>query len=241
MSTRIRTFLKRPKYSFYPDCGFGDRIHWFRVDEIEAYLCKKRTIWLFYRTDTNARGFWLQANARLKNRHAGELSRNQSILRFDATLQHDWPIEQCLLYIRVFSRENEEAMFWSFHPLTDKTNNENLPKPFFKVKRKSLYAEVKPSLHFCSNSFFISMNYTNWTFCLKTIHYSFCYSARLRAVPLQSVETKLGRTGESKMAERETPDFPRLLVFYFCSLCLISSLSWPSWGTARSLLFCWTR
>ena len=27
-------------------------------------------------------------------------------------------------------RENEEAMFWSFHPLADKTNDEHLPKPF---------------------------------------------------------------------------------------------------------------
>ena len=31
-----------------------------------------------------------------------ELSRNQPILRFDVILQHDWPIEQCLLHIRVF-------------------------------------------------------------------------------------------------------------------------------------------
>ena len=30
------------------------------------------------------------------------------------------------------------------------------------------------------------------------------YRARLRAVPLQSVESKFGRTGESEMAERET-------------------------------------
>ena len=30
------------------------------------------------------------------------LSRNQSILRFDVILQHDWPVEQCLLHIRVF-------------------------------------------------------------------------------------------------------------------------------------------
>ena len=36
-------------------------------------------------------------------------------------------------------RENEESMFWSFHPLADETNNEHLPKPFFKVIRKSLY------------------------------------------------------------------------------------------------------
>ena len=31
-----------------------------------------------------------------------ELSRNQSILRSDVILQNDWPIEQCLLHIRVF-------------------------------------------------------------------------------------------------------------------------------------------
>ena len=32
--------------------------------------------------------------------------------------------------------------------------------------------------------------------------------SRLRAVPLQSVESKLGRTGESEMAERETGETP---------------------------------
>ena len=46
---------------------------------------------------------------------------------------------------------------------------------------------------------------------------------RLRAVPLLSVEYKLGRTGESELAERET------------SLRSISSFAWPSWGTACSL------
>ena len=30
------------------------------------------------------------------------ISRNQLILRFDIIPQHDWQIEQCLLYIRVF-------------------------------------------------------------------------------------------------------------------------------------------
>ena len=47
----------------------------------------------------NVRGFWLVKRT-LEN--ARELSRNQSILRFDVILQHDWPIEQCLLHIRVF-------------------------------------------------------------------------------------------------------------------------------------------
>ena len=38
----------------------------------------------------------------MKKLHARELSRNQSILRFDVILQHDWPIEQYLVHIRVF-------------------------------------------------------------------------------------------------------------------------------------------
>ena len=52
----------------------------------------------------------------------------------------------------------------------------------------------------------------------------YMFERRLRAVPLQSVESKLGRTGESEMAERE-------IVFYFRSLRSISSLAWPSWRT----------
>ena len=63
-----------------------------------------RTIWLVCRRDTNACSFCLviKRTLRLKKLHAQELSRNPSILRFDVILQHVWPIEQCLLYIRVF-------------------------------------------------------------------------------------------------------------------------------------------
>ena len=58
-----------------------------------------RAIWLVYRTDTNARGFWLvKRTLGWKNFMPEELSRN----RFDVILQHDWSIEQCLLHIRVF-------------------------------------------------------------------------------------------------------------------------------------------
>ena len=35
-------------------------------------------------------------------------------------------------------RENEESIFWSSHPLADKTNNEHLRKPFFKVENHSI-------------------------------------------------------------------------------------------------------
>ena len=55
-----------------------------------------RAIGLVYRTNTNACGFWLvERTFGWRNLYAQEL-------RFDVILQHDWPIEQCLLHIRVF-------------------------------------------------------------------------------------------------------------------------------------------
>ena len=60
-------------------------------------------IWLVCRTVTNVRGFWLvKRTLGWKNFMLEKPSRNQSILRFDIILQHDWPIEQRLLHIRVF-------------------------------------------------------------------------------------------------------------------------------------------
>lgn len=58
----------------------------------------------------------------------------------------------------------------------------------------------------------------------------------MRAVPLQSIESKLGRTGESEIAERKTGERPPsqlplgfCLFFFFRSLRSISSvLAWPS-------------
>ena len=52
-----------------------------------------RAIWLVYRMDTNACGFWLVKRT---------LGWNKPILRFDVILRHNWPIEQCLLHITVF-------------------------------------------------------------------------------------------------------------------------------------------
>ena len=62
-----------------------------------------RAIWLVYQIDTNVHGFWL-VNRTLgwKNFMPQELSRNQPILCYDIILQQDWPMEQCLLHIRVF-------------------------------------------------------------------------------------------------------------------------------------------
>ena len=70
-----------------------------------------------------------------------ELSRNHWILHFDAILQHDWPIEQWLLHFRVFFG------FDLFIHWLIKTADEHVPKPFFKVIRKSLYSLTSPYGH----------------------------------------------------------------------------------------------
>ena len=44
---------------------------------------------------------WLSERSAEKNFMPQELSRNQSTLRFDVILQHNWPMEQCLLHTRV--------------------------------------------------------------------------------------------------------------------------------------------
>ena len=61
----------------------------------------ERFDWFIERIQTCVAFGWLSERSR-KKLHARELSRNQWILRFDVILQHDWPIEQCLLHIRVF-------------------------------------------------------------------------------------------------------------------------------------------
>ena len=62
-----------------------------------------RALWLVYRADTNARGFWLfKRTLGWKKLHGRELSRNQRMLCFDVILQYDWPIKKCLLHIRIF-------------------------------------------------------------------------------------------------------------------------------------------
>ena len=60
----------------------------------------ERFDWFIERIQTRVALFWL-SEARAKKFHARELSRSQLMLRIDLILQHDWPIEQCLLHIRV--------------------------------------------------------------------------------------------------------------------------------------------
>ena len=69
-----------------------------------------RAIWLVYRTDTNAWGFWLVKRTLWWTKiHARELSRNQSIVSFDVILQHYWltnrtiPFPKQGVYVFIFS------------------------------------------------------------------------------------------------------------------------------------------
>ena len=76
----------------------------------------------------------------MKKLYSRELSRNQPILRFDVILQHDWPIEQCLLPIRVFFGEKTKRpcfdlfIHWLIKQITNSYRNhfsrsyENLSK-----------------------------------------------------------------------------------------------------------------
>ena len=64
--------------------------------EIEQY------VWFVERIQTLMAFDWLSERSGEETSHAQELSRNQSILCFDVMRQHHWPIEGCLLHIRVF-------------------------------------------------------------------------------------------------------------------------------------------
>ena len=91
-----------------------------------------KAIWLVCRTDTNARGFrlvkrtlgwknFMHANFLEINRYFALTSYSNTIGQSNNTLE---------LHIRVFFSFSfflffEESMFWSFHPLADKTNNQH--------------------------------------------------------------------------------------------------------------------
>ena len=80
----------------------------------------ERAIWLVYRTDTNARGwkYFIPENFLEINRYFALTSYCNTIGQSNYAFSI-----LCFLW-----RENEEAMFLSFHPLADKSNNEHLPR-----------------------------------------------------------------------------------------------------------------
>ena len=103
----------------------------------------ERFDWFIERIQTRVAFGWLSECWGEKKLHARELSRNQSILRFDVILQHDWPIEQCLLHIRVFfGGKTKRPCFDLFIHWLIKQITNTYQKPFFKVIWKSLYWHI---------------------------------------------------------------------------------------------------
>ena len=68
---------------------------------------RNRVIWLGYRTDTHAPGFWL-VNRKLgcNNFMPDNFLEISRYLAWRHTAEHDWPIEQCLLPIKVFETKS---------------------------------------------------------------------------------------------------------------------------------------
>ena len=81
--------------------------------------------WFIERIQTRVAFGWLRERSGEKKLHALELSRNQSIIRFDVILQHDWPVKQCLLHIRVFFGGKTKRpcfdlfIYWLIKQITD--------------------------------------------------------------------------------------------------------------------------
>ena len=121
----------------------------------------------------------------MKKLHARELSRNQSILRFDVILQHDWPIEQCFLHIRIFFGGKTKspcfALFirWLIKQITNTYQNH-----YFKVIRRLLYCrwftiniclknvcgECR-RVELCSRKFILNFNQTNLESKVKSVRF----------------------------------------------------------------------
>ena len=80
----------------------------------------ERAIWLVYRTDTNARGW----NNFIPENFL-EINRYYALTSYCNTIGQP---SYAFSILGFLWRENEEAMFWSFHPLADKSNNEHLPR-----------------------------------------------------------------------------------------------------------------
>ena len=124
---------------------------------------KNRAIWLVYRTDTNLRSgdffFFLAGEKKIAwsqvkriqtpvafGRSSKRRVKNTSCTRtFQKSIDSPlWRHTTTRLVNRTMSspykgflwRENEESMFWSFHPLADKTKKEHLTKPFSRSRSK---------------------------------------------------------------------------------------------------------
>ena len=105
----------------------------------------KRAIWLVYRTDTNASGFWLVKQTlgwkTFMPENFPEINRYFALTSYcDTTGQSN----NAFYILRFSLAEKEEAMFWSFHiySLADKTNNKILTETIFRQGHKKIALSI---------------------------------------------------------------------------------------------------
>ena len=103
-----------------------------------------RAIRLVYRTHANARGSWLiKRTLGWKKLMPEELSRTQSILALTSYCNTIGQSNNAFSILGFLGGKMKSRCFDLFVHWPDKTNNEHLPKPFFKVIRKLLYSIYK--------------------------------------------------------------------------------------------------
>ena len=85
-SRTVGFFLKSTRERFSYDLEM-------KTGEQNARTEIERFDWVIERIQTRVAFGCLRERSGEKKRPSRELSRNQSILRFDVILQHDWPIE----------------------------------------------------------------------------------------------------------------------------------------------------
>ena len=114
---------------------FWHDLEWKRANKTET---TNRAIWLVYRTDTKARGFWLfKRTLEWKNvipENFLEINRYFALTSYCNTIGQ---LNNAFSILGFFgAKRRVHVLFLS--SLDDKTNNEHFPKPFFKIIRKSL-------------------------------------------------------------------------------------------------------
>ena len=104
----------------------------------------ERFDWFIERIKTRVAFVWLSERSGEKTScpRTFQKSTDTSLWRHTATRLTTQTMPS--LYKGFLWRENEEVIFWSIHPLADKTTNEHIPKPFFKVIRKLFTRNFEP-------------------------------------------------------------------------------------------------
>ena len=114
---------------------FSHDLEWKRANKTET---TNRAIWLVYRTDTKARGFWLfKRTLEWKNvipENFLEINRYFALTSYCNTIGQ---LNNAFSILGFFGAKRRVHVLF-FSSLDDKTNNEHFPKPFFKIIRKSL-------------------------------------------------------------------------------------------------------